>query len=61
MGHDGARESLRWELVEKLRDGSMPLTQPGVVEHLRATVIGELAIDQPSYSGFKNAMTGTVA
>jgi aminoglycoside phosphotransferase (APT) family kinase protein len=60
LGHDGAREALRWELVEKLRDGSMPLDQAGLVEHLRATVVGELAIDQPSYSGFKNAMAGKV-
>ncbi len=58
MGHDGAREALRFELVEKLRDGSMALDQAGLVEHLRATVIGELAVDQPNYSGFKNAMTG---
>ena len=59
MGHEDTREALRWQLVEKLRDSSMPLTQAGLVEHLRATVSGELAIDQPSYSGFKNAMTQT--
>jgi len=56
LGHGTTLEALRWELVEKLRDGSMPLSQAGLVEHLRATVIGELAIDQPSYSGFKTAM-----
>lgn len=61
LGHDGTREALSWELVEKLRDGSMALDQAGLVEHLRATVIGELAIDQPSYSGFKNAMRGPQA
>ena len=61
IGHQGAREALRWELVEALRDRSMPLDEPGLVDHLRATVIGELAIDQPSYSGFKTAMQGGVA
>lgn len=60
MGHEGTREALRWELVAKLRDGSMPLDQPGLVEHLRATVLGELAIDQPNYSGYKNALQGSV-
>lgn len=61
MGHEGAREALRWDLVNALRDGSMALDTPGLVEHLRATVFGELAIDQPSYSGFKTALLGGVA
>ncbi len=61
MGHAGTREALRWELVEALRDGSMALDTPGLVDHLRTTVIGELAIDQPSYSGFKTALQGGVA
>lgn len=58
VGHEGAREALRWDLVEALRDGSMALDTPGLVDHLRATVAGELAIDQPSYSGLKTAMQG---
>ena len=61
LGHHGEREALRWALVEALRDGWMPLAQPGLVEHLRGTVIGELAIDQPSYSGFKTAMQPSAA
>ena len=56
MGHTENREALRWELVRALRDGSMALDTPGLVDHLRATVAGELAIDQPSYSGFKTAL-----
>lgn len=58
MGHAGNREALRWELVRALRDGSMALDTAGLVDHLRATVTGELAIDQPSYSGFKTALQG---
>lgn len=57
LGVGGDRESVRWALVEKLRDGSMRLDHPGLVEHLRTTVVGELAIDQPVYSGFKQAMS----
>lgn len=41
---------LRWELVEKLRN-HMPLYAPGLAEHLRETVAGQLSIDQPKYSG----------
>ena len=56
LGHGGEREALRWELVNKLRDGSMALDHPGLEAHLRATSVGELAIDQPVYSGFKQAL-----
>ena len=49
-------ESLSWRLVHALRDGSMPLDNPGLADHLRQTVVNQLAIDQPSYSGMKNAV-----
>jgi len=48
-------EALRWRLVNALRDGSMPLDEPGLADHLRQTVVNQLAIDQPSYSGLKTA------
>ncbi|MFT6892309.1 MAG: aminoglycoside phosphotransferase (APT) family kinase protein [Halioglobus sp.] len=43
-------DTLRWELVEKLRN-HLPLGTPGLAEHLRETVAGQLSIDQPKYSG----------
>jgi hypothetical protein len=46
---------LRWRLVEALRD-DMPLDRPGLAEHLRATVVNQIAIDQPKYSGFRAAI-----
>jgi aminoglycoside phosphotransferase (APT) family kinase protein len=49
-------EALRWRLVHELRDGSMPLDLPGLAEHLRRTVVNQVAIDQPSYSGLKTAL-----
>ena len=56
---DGLSE-LRWRLVHALRDGSMPLDQAGLAEHLRATVVNQVAIDQPKYSGFATAKNGGV-
>ncbi|MCZ6618689.1 MAG: DUF6285 domain-containing protein, partial [Gammaproteobacteria bacterium] len=47
---------LRWRLVLGLRDGSIGLLTPGLGEHLRYTVVNQIAIDQPKYSGFKTAM-----
>ncbi|WP_419841464.1 phosphotransferase family protein [Candidatus Poriferisodalis sp.] len=43
----------RWELVRRLRDGSMPLDAPGLAEYLRTSVVHQVAIDQPKYSAFR--------
>lgn len=53
-------ESLRWRLVKGLREGDIPLDHPGLAEHLRATVVNQIAIDQPVYSGFKTALKSAV-
>lgn len=50
-------ETLRWRLVRALRDGSMPLDAPGLDDYLRQTVVNQVAIDQPVYSGFKTAIS----
>lgn len=47
---------MRWKLVKCLRDGSMPLNQPGLAEYLRDSVVHQVAIDQPSYSGYRHAI-----
>ncbi|MFP6699246.1 MAG: hypothetical protein VCF08_20505 [Alphaproteobacteria bacterium] len=31
------------------------MDHPGLAEHLRQTVVNQIAIDQPKYSGFKAA------
>jgi hypothetical protein len=48
--------SLKSRLVGALRDGSMSLDQPGLVEYLREAVVNQTAIDQPRYSGFRYAI-----
>ncbi|MEE2777283.1 MAG: phosphotransferase family protein [Acidobacteriota bacterium] len=56
LGSSGELEDLRWLLVGALRDGTMPLEEPALVEHLRTTVVNQAAIDQPRYSGFRQAV-----
>ena len=56
LGADDGLEALRWRLVHALREGSMPLDHPGLAAHLRETVVNQVAIDQPKYSGFKTAV-----
>jgi hypothetical protein len=57
-GGDDDLEALRWKLVHALRDGTMALDAPGLAEHLRATVVNQVAIDQPRYSGLRTALDG---
>jgi hypothetical protein len=52
---------MRQTLCEKIASGAMTLDQPGLRQHLRATAIDRLAIDQPSYSAYLAAMTGNPA
>ncbi len=53
---EGTLSDLRWRLVHGLRDGSTTLDLPGLSDHLRETVVNQVAIDQPKYSGFKTAV-----
>lgn len=55
LGGNEGLNALRWALVRGLRDGSIPLNHPGLAAHLRDTVVNQVAIDQPKYSGFKTA------
>ncbi|MDP6375622.1 MAG: phosphotransferase family protein [Pseudomonadales bacterium] len=49
-------QALRWRLTRGLRDGSITLDLDGLAEHLRQSVVNQVAIDQPKYSGFANAL-----
>jgi len=56
LGQAGDLDALRWELVNRLR-ADMPLNTPGLAEHLRQSVAGQLAIDQPRYSALRQGAT----
>jgi aminoglycoside phosphotransferase (APT) family kinase protein len=56
LGAEGQLPDLRWRLVHGLRNGDIALDRPGLAEHLRRTVVGQVAIDQPKYSGLKTAL-----
>jgi aminoglycoside phosphotransferase (APT) family kinase protein len=59
MGSADDLDTLRWQLVHALRDGSMALDNVGLQAHLRTTVVNQIAIDQPRYSGFKTAVASS--
>ena len=52
---DGSLPDLRWKLVHAIRDDAIALDDTRLHEHLRATVVNQIAIDQPKYSGFRTA------
>lgn len=56
LNADGSLSELRWKLTRALRDGSLPLDTPGLAEHLRSTVVNQIAIDQPKYTGYRTAL-----
>lgn len=47
---------LRKQLCEKIARGDIMLDQPALREHLRATIVDRLAIDQPTYSAYLAAI-----
>jgi aminoglycoside phosphotransferase (APT) family kinase protein len=56
LGSEAGLNDLRWQLVHGLRDGSLSLDSTQLADHLRATVVNQIAIDQPKYSGLANAL-----
>ena len=55
---DAPLAAMRQELCEKIAAGTMTLDQAPVRDHLRATIVDRLAIDQPSYSAYLAAIAG---
>jgi Domain of unknown function (DUF6285) len=56
LGGDADLDALRDELCRKIAAGDLTLDQPMLREHLRATAIDRLAIDQPTYSAYLAAV-----
>lgn len=56
LGQDGDLESLNQALCARIADGSLTAATPGLADHLWATTLTKLAIDQPNYSSYRRAM-----
>ena len=56
LGHDGSLEDLNRELCARIRSGEFTLETPGLAVHMEATTRDKVAIDQPNYSGLKQAL-----
>lgn len=53
LGHDGELAALNAEIAQKIADGDMTLETPGLKDHLWATTLAKLAVDQPRYGSYR--------
>jgi hypothetical protein len=53
LGQDGSVEALSRALAVRLRHGDGPDELPGLIEHLWATTLAKIAVDQPHYASLR--------
>ncbi len=56
LGEDADLASLNHALALAIRDGRLSLDDPALINHLRATTVDKVTIDQPRYSGLRDAI-----
>jgi len=56
LGRNDDLPALTRELSRRIRAGEMDLATPGLADHLWATTLAKLAVDQPRYSGYLAAL-----
>lgn len=55
LGEGGTLDELNRSLCKRIRSGEMTLATPGFADHLEKTTREKVAIDQPGYSGLRQA------
>lgn len=58
LGQAGDFATLNGQLCDALKDGVITPLDPALLTHLRATAIGQIAIDQPTYGGLAALLDG---
>ncbi len=59
LGHGGTLQDLNTELCTEIREGRITLDTPHLADHLWATTLTKLSIDQPRYAAYKRAIEHT--
>lgn len=57
LGETGERslDALNRDLCERIRTGAMTADTPGLLDHLKRTTMAQVEVDQPRYSGLRDA------
>jgi len=53
LGHEGDPAALTDELCRRIADGQIAPDDPALIEHLWATTLDTLAVDQPNYATYR--------
>ncbi|MDD1518011.1 MULTISPECIES: DUF6285 domain-containing protein [Bradyrhizobium] len=56
LGIDGSVMELNRALAERIASGEVDLATPGLANHLWATTMDKLAVDQPNYASYKREL-----
>ena len=56
LGRDGTLAELNQALAAAIESGTLDAATPDLAAHLWATTLDKLAIDQPSYAGYRRAL-----
>jgi hypothetical protein len=56
LGIDGSVTDLNRALAERIAKGEVDMATPGLAEHLWATTMDKLAVDQPNYGSYKREL-----
>ena len=57
LNESGTLEVLNRILCDKIAEGALGPEDEGLMDHLKRTTMGKLAIDQPTYAGYQIAQT----
>lgn len=58
LGDTGDLDELNLELCRRIRDGDISIDDPDLLAHLKQTTLGKASIDNPRYSGYRDATKG---
>ncbi len=56
LGTDGSVMELNRALADKIANGEMDLSTPGLADHLWQTAMEKLAVDQPNYASYRREL-----
>ena len=61
LGRDGDLVDLNTELARLIEAGLADLSTPGLADHLWATTMAKLAVDQPTYAAYRASLAESAA
>jgi len=56
LGQDGDLAKLTAELSRRIASGEADLETPGLADHLWATTLAKMAVDQPTYAAYRASL-----